>query len=322
MPLPRAAMETSANCREWACHDDITLGATGEKPGSENTKAPKTTPATSNSLNTAATTALNTQDTQERNTSRPAATTMPAASPAPSMFRSEVISSWDPAAFWMKLIEQLEESVLPSRVTMETPANNCPEKGIPDDVTLGVPSNTLRSPPEPGSKTTKAPNSIPASNNSSDPAAISKAKALTTPPNLSTPPAENYKFIRSKVSTLARKPLPDANPIHPPPPVGSAPIAQPTSAPAVVGTGGDPGQDQKESHLGLHCRPPSSSFSLPKKSRPARKRSPSPSEDESRKSSDSDSYPESGDRWAKTQREANQERDWELASNDSLPGYP
>ncbi|KAF4795089.1 hypothetical protein TURU_096087 [Turdus rufiventris] len=111
------------------------------------------------------------------------------------------------------------------------------------------------------------------------------------------------------------KPLPDANPIHPPPPVGSAPIAQPTSAPAVVGTGGDPGQDRIEATLASTADHRPAASVCPKKSRPARKRSLSSSEDESSDFSDLDSHPESGDRWAKTQREANREGDWELASN-------
>ncbi|KAF4797637.1 hypothetical protein TURU_071801 [Turdus rufiventris] len=39
---------------------------------------------------------------------------------------------------------------------METPAHNCLEKEIPDDVILGIPRNTLRNPPEPGSENTGA----------------------------------------------------------------------------------------------------------------------------------------------------------------------
>ncbi|KAF4790644.1 hypothetical protein TURU_138670 [Turdus rufiventris] len=109
------------------------------------------------------------------------------------------------------------------------------------------------------------------------------------------------------------KPLPDTNPIHPPPPAGSAPITQPTSAPAAVGTGGDPGRDRKEAILAPSAdRRPAASV-CPKESGPASKRSPSPHHGSD--SSGSDSHLESGDRWAKTQREANREGDWELASN-------
>ncbi|KAF4794992.1 hypothetical protein TURU_096794 [Turdus rufiventris] len=91
--------------------------------------------------------------------------------------------------------------------------------------------------------------------------------------------------------------------------LGSAPIVQPTSTPAVVGTGGDPGQDQKEATLASTADHRPAASVCPKKSRPARKWSPSPSEDESSDSLDSDSHPKSGDRWAKTQREANREGD-------------
>lgn len=88
-----------------------------------------------------------------------------------------------------------QESVLLTRVTL---ANNCPEKEILDEVILGAPCSTLGSPPgsKPGRKHTKAPSSASASSNSSNPAAISKSKPLTTPPSLSTPPTENCTFVR------------------------------------------------------------------------------------------------------------------------------
>ncbi|KAF4801218.1 hypothetical protein TURU_036773 [Turdus rufiventris] len=117
-----------------------------------------------------------------------------------------------------------------------------------------------------------------------------------------------------------RKPLPDANPIHPPPLVGSPLPAQPISTPVVVGSEGDLGQDQKEATLVSAADHRPAASVCPKKSRPVSKRSPSPSEDESSDSSDLDSHPESGDRWAKTQREANREGDWELAS--SITAFP
>lgn len=134
MHLLQAAMETPVDCRERACHDDILLGVTGDKPSSEsrniNTNIPKTIPAPSISPGPAVTTAptasphqkprtgqtqettaqINTQDIQERDTSHPAATALQTAAPAPAMFRSEVISSWDLALLWMKVKQNALES--------------------------------------------------------------------------------------------------------------------------------------------------------------------------------------------------------------------
>ncbi|KAF4796251.1 hypothetical protein TURU_086033 [Turdus rufiventris] len=94
-------METPANCQERACHDDITLGATGVEPGSGSIGALNSSPASNVSSDTAVTTAQkNTKDIQGENTNYFAAIAMLAAAPTPSMFKSQV-TSFDPAVFWM-----------------------------------------------------------------------------------------------------------------------------------------------------------------------------------------------------------------------------
>ncbi|KAF4793370.1 hypothetical protein TURU_112075 [Turdus rufiventris] len=114
-------------------------------------------------------------------------------------------------------------------------------------------------------------------------------------------------------SPSVRKALPNVDPIHFRPPVGHSPITQLTSSPDVMGTRSDLGQDQKEAVLASTAIHHPAVSVRPKKSRPASKRSPSPSEDEN--SDSSDSHPKSKDCWAKTQRETNREGDWKLASN-------
>ncbi|KAF4797048.1 hypothetical protein TURU_077962 [Turdus rufiventris] len=96
-------METLDDCQERARHDDITLGATGGEPGSGSIGAPNSIPASNVSSSTAVTTAQkNAKDIQEENTNYSAAFAMLVVAPTPSMFKSEVTSSFDPAVFWKK----------------------------------------------------------------------------------------------------------------------------------------------------------------------------------------------------------------------------